>query len=89
MAGLVYQTAWTQQFALTFGASELAVVAVLAAYMAGLALGAAVAESRLPSVRRPVLAYALLEIGIAARRAGGASAGTRLKMFFRRTVRGR
>jgi spermidine synthase len=66
MAGLVYQTAWTQQFALTFGASELAVVAVLAAYMAGLALGAAAAERRLPSVRRPVLAYALLEVGIAA-----------------------
>jgi spermidine synthase len=66
MAGLVYQTAWTQQFALTFGASELAVVAVLAAYMAGLALGAAAAERRLPSIRRPVLAYALLEIGIAA-----------------------
>ena len=39
MAGLVYQTAWTQQLALTFGASELAVVAVLAAYMAGLTAG--------------------------------------------------
>ena len=29
-AGLIYQTAWTQQFTLVFGASELAVVAVLA-----------------------------------------------------------
>jgi spermidine synthase len=65
MAGLVYQTAWTQQFALTFGASELAVVAVLAAYMAGLATGAAVSDRWLGSVRRPVRAYALLELGIA------------------------
>jgi spermidine synthase len=65
MAGLVYQTAWTQQFALTFGASELAVVAVLAAYMAGLTAGATAAERWLGRVRRPVLAYALLEVGIA------------------------
>jgi spermidine synthase len=65
MAGLVYQTAWTQQFALVFGASELAVVAVLAAYMAGLTLGAAAAARWVESVRRPVLAYALLEAGVA------------------------
>jgi hypothetical protein len=37
LAGLIYQTAWTQQFALVFGTSELALVTVLAAYMAGLA----------------------------------------------------
>lgn len=65
MAGLVYQTAWTQQFALAFGASELAVVAVLAAYMAGLTAGAAAGERWLRTVRRPVLAYGLLELGIA------------------------
>lgn len=65
MAGLVYQTAWTQQFALTFGASELAVVAVLAAYMAGLTLGAAAAARWLGRIRRPVLAYGLLELGVA------------------------
>ena len=64
-AGLIYQTAWTQQFALTFGASELAVVAVLAAYMAGLTAGAAAAARWLGRVRRPVLAYGLLEMGIA------------------------
>lgn len=66
MAGLVYQTAWTQQFALTFGASELAVVAVLAAYMAGLTAGAFAGERTLARVQRPVLAYAVLELGIAA-----------------------
>ncbi len=64
-AGLIYETAWTQQFALVFGASELAVATVLAAYMAGLTAGAAIAGRRVARVRRPVLVYALLELGIA------------------------
>ena len=64
VAGLVYQTAWTRQFAFVFGTSELAVATVLAAYMGGLAAGAAVAARLGPSLRRPVLAYGLLELGI-------------------------
>ncbi len=66
IAALVYQTAWTRQFAIVFGTSELAVATVLAAYMGGLALGAMLAERFLPRVTRPVLTYALLELGIAA-----------------------
>jgi spermidine synthase len=66
IAALIYQTAWTRQFAIVFGTSELAVATVLAAYMAGLALGAILAERFLPRVTRPVLTYALLELGIAA-----------------------
>ena len=65
IAALVYQTAWTRQFAIVFGTSELAVATVLAAYMGGLALGAVLAERFLPRVVRPVLTYALLELGIA------------------------
>jgi spermidine synthase len=65
-AGLVYETAWTQQFTLTFGASEVAVAAVLAAYMAGLTAGATAGRALLPRVRRPVRVYAALELGIAA-----------------------
>jgi spermidine synthase len=65
IAALVYQTAWTRQFAILFGTSELAVATVLAAYMGGLALGAWLAEKFLPRVTRPVRTYALLEIGIA------------------------
>ena len=65
VAALVYQTAWTRQFAIVFGTSELAVATVLAAYMGGLALGALLAERFLPRVTRPVLTYALLELGIA------------------------
>ena len=64
-AALLYQTAWTREFAFLFGTSELAVVAVLAAYMGGLALGAAVASRIVGRLTRPVLAYGLLELGIA------------------------
>ena len=63
-AALVYQTAWTRQFALVFGTSELAVATVLAAYMGGLALGAWLVERWLPRISKPVLVYAGLELGI-------------------------
>jgi spermidine synthase len=65
-AALVYETAWTRQLGLVFGTSELAVATVLAAYMAGLAAGAAAAARWGSRIRRPLLAYALLELGIAA-----------------------
>ncbi|MEE3325883.1 MAG: hypothetical protein VX252_00940 [Myxococcota bacterium] len=64
-AALLYETAWTREFAFVFGTSELAVSAVLAAYMAGLALGAAVAARFAPRVSRPILAYGVIELGIA------------------------
>ena len=64
-AALIYQTAWTRQFSLVFGTSELAVASVLAAYMGGLALGAYWVERRIQQIRRPVLFYAALEVGIA------------------------
>lgn len=66
LAALIYQTAWTRQFALVFGTSELAVATVLAAYMGGLALGALLIERWIGRVRRPVLIYAGLELGIGA-----------------------
>jgi spermidine synthase len=64
-AALLYQTVWTRAFAFVFGTSELAVATVLAAYMAGLAGGAALAGRLAHRVRRPVLVYGLLELGIA------------------------
>jgi len=65
-SALIYQMAWTREFAFVFGTSELAVATVLAAYMAGLALGAALAARFALAVRRPLLAYGLLELGIGA-----------------------
>lgn len=64
-AALLYQTAWLRQFSLVFGTSELAVAAVLAAYMGGLSLGAAVAARYVHRITRPVLFYGVLEAGIA------------------------
>ncbi|MBW1689106.1 MAG: fused MFS/spermidine synthase [Deltaproteobacteria bacterium] len=64
-AALLYQTAWTCELSFVFGTSEIAVAAVLAAYMGGLALGAAAAARYALRLRRPVLAYGVLELAIA------------------------
>lgn len=64
VAALAYETAWTREFAFVFGTSELAVAMVLAAYMGGLAIGAAAAARFVNKIRRPVLVYGLLEMGI-------------------------
>jgi spermidine synthase len=64
-AGLLYQTAWSREFSFVFGTSNLAVATVLAAYMGGLSLGAMLAARFMHRIRRPVLAYGLLELGIA------------------------
>ncbi len=64
LAALIYQTAWTRQFAFVFGTSELAVASVLAAYMGGLALGAAVIGRIAPRIQRPIWVYGLLELAI-------------------------
>jgi len=64
-AALLYQTAWMRQFSVVFGTSELAVATVLSAYMAGLALGAAIAGRFVDRITRPVLVYGLLEAGVA------------------------
>ncbi len=65
LAALIYQTAWMRQFAVVFGTSELAIATVLSAYMAGLAAGAALAGRFLSRIRRPILAYGVLEFLIA------------------------
>ncbi|MFT5441798.1 MAG: spermidine synthase [Myxococcota bacterium] len=64
LAGLIYQTAWTREFAFVFGTSNLAVATVLAAYMAGLAAGAAVAARYAHKITRPLLTYGVLELGV-------------------------
>jgi spermidine synthase len=64
-AALLYQTAWMRLFAIAFGTSEIAVAVVLAGYMGGLAVGAAVAARYVAVIRRPILVYGLLEGGIA------------------------
>jgi len=65
-AGIVYQIGWARQFALVFGTTEVAVTLVLAAYMAGLGLGAWLVQRFLPLINRPVRVYAVLELIVGA-----------------------
>ncbi|MSU34054.1 MAG: hypothetical protein EXS36_02880 [Pedosphaera sp.] len=64
LAGLVYQVVWTRYLALFLGHTSYAVVAVLVAFMGGLALGNAWLGARVDTLRRPLMFYACLEVGI-------------------------
>jgi spermidine synthase len=63
-AALVYEVVWTRRLTYVFGATLYAVVTVLAAFMAGLALGAWWWGRRADRMRRPIMVYGLLELGI-------------------------
>src|ERR671916_381978 len=63
--GLVYEILWARMLGLVFGATTFAISAVLAAFMGGLALGSAWAGKLAASVKRPLRAYGIIEIGIA------------------------
>jgi spermidine synthase len=64
-AGLTYQIVWTQQCALWLGHEAAAVLAVVAAFFGGLALGALVLGSRIEKSLQPVRWYAGCELIIA------------------------
>lgn len=64
LAGLLYQVVWTRYLALFLGHTGYAVVAVLVAFMGGLALGNAWLGGRVDTVQRPLRFYAALEIGV-------------------------
>jgi len=63
--GLIYEVLWARMLGLVFGATTLAVSTVLAAFMGGLAIGSGSAGRRGATVKRPIRAYGLIEIGIA------------------------
>ena len=65
-AGLGYQIIWTQQFALCLGTESAAVLAVVAAFFSGLALGALWLGARVENSRRPQRWYAAAEAVTAA-----------------------
>jgi spermidine synthase len=60
--GLIYQVLWLRLLALVFGVTVYAASTVLAAFMAGLALGSAIAGRLLSRVRRPLLVFGAAEI---------------------------
>ena len=66
LAALVYEVTWAKMLALTFGSTTLAAAAVVAGFLGGMGLGAALYH-RLPGHdRRPLCVYAVLELAIAA-----------------------
>src|ERR1044072_5901587 len=64
VAGLVYEIVWARYLSLFLGHTSYAVVAVLVAFMGGVALGNGWFGSRADRSRRPLALYAWLEIGI-------------------------
>ncbi len=65
-AALCFETLWFRQASLAFGSSAWATSLVLASFMAGLGLGNAIAARHVARLRRPLRAYAWLELAIAA-----------------------
>src|SRR5450755_2065200 len=61
---LVYEVVWQRQFAFLFGSAAPATAAVLAGYFAGLGTGAFVIGRLAARWKRPLLAYALLEMSV-------------------------
>ena len=61
---LVYQTLWSRQLHHVFGTSSFAISTVLAAFMAGQALGGWLAGKRADDLQRPLRMYGLFEVGI-------------------------
>jgi spermidine synthase len=65
-SALVYQVLWMRLLALVFGVTVHAASTVLAAFMAGLALGSAAAGRLADRVQRPLFAFAIAEALVAA-----------------------
>jgi len=63
-AGLVYQVSWMRQLQPVLGGSIHAITAVLASFMAGLALGSTAISRVAARLMQPLAVYALLELFI-------------------------
>lgn len=63
-AGLVYQVLWLRQLGQLFGSTAHAAAMTLVVFFLGLSIGSWLWGKRAPHLRRPLRAYAWLEIGI-------------------------
>ena len=63
-SGLLFEVLWTRELQLVFGSTTLAMSTVLSVFMGGLALGSLLGGRLAPTVKRPLLAYALVEAGV-------------------------
>jgi spermidine synthase len=64
ISGLMYQVVWVRMLGRVLGNTVYAASTVLAAFMAGLALGSYLISTRADRIRRPLLVYGILEMGI-------------------------
>lgn len=62
VAGLIYQSVWSNYLGLTLGHAAYAQSLVLAIFMGGMALGAWLASRKAPDMQRLIRAYAWVEI---------------------------
>ena len=65
-AALAYEVVWIRVLSLTLSVTVYALTTVLCAFMAGLGVGAALAARFADRVQRPLVAFGLAELGIAA-----------------------
>jgi spermidine synthase len=65
-SALAYEVIWIRILSLTLSITVYALSTVLAAFMAGLAIGAAISARIADRVERPLVAFGLVELGIAA-----------------------
>ncbi len=63
-AGLIYEGSWARYLKLFLGHSSYGQVLTLCIYMGGLAIGSFVAGKLVEKVKRPLLGYAAVELGI-------------------------
>lgn len=63
-AGLIYQVVWSQQLVFVFGNTTEAIGTIVTAFMAGLGLGGLVGGLIGPRLRRPLLAYGVVEVAV-------------------------
>ncbi len=63
--GLAYEVIWFKRFAQVWGASSPSIAAVVACFLFGLGLGARLFGGLADRVRRPLVIYAVCELGIA------------------------
>ena len=66
VSGLIYQSLWLRLLSLVFGVTVYAASTVLASFMAGLALGTLLAGRLTTRIRRPLLWFGGVELGIGA-----------------------
>src|SRR5512146_325022 len=60
-AGLIYESIWARYLGLFVGHSAYAQILVLAVFLGGMALGAALVGRRAESIQRPLFWYAVVE----------------------------